>query len=163
MKLEMQDRPGQLISALTPISDLGANIIAVIHQREERRDGDTVAVQLVIDVPRDLLKTLIGRLKERDIRIIRVDEERLSFRYHVIMIGHLVHTDLVDTVDRIDRSGYAEVTEISLLMPEITGHSSALMTLGAPDHEKMEAALTLLRKVAEDKDLVLIEPMEELA
>ncbi len=37
MKLEMKDSPGQLVAALKPISDVGGNIIAVIHQRDPDR------------------------------------------------------------------------------------------------------------------------------
>ena len=41
MKLEMKDSPGQLVAALKPISEVGGNIIAVIHQRDPEVERPT--------------------------------------------------------------------------------------------------------------------------
>ncbi|MHC1629393.1 MAG: amino acid-binding protein [Methanoculleaceae archaeon] len=161
MKLEIQDRPGQLVAALTPISDVGANIIAVIHQRDQVQDLDVIDVQVVIDIPRDLLDDLLERLNQRNVKVVRMGEEHLLFTHHIIMIGHIVQTDLGDTLDQIDRSGLAEVTELSLVMPAIAEPSSARLTIRAPSQENMDRALAILTAVAEEKNLVLIEPLEE--
>ena len=77
MKLEMKDSPGQLVAALKPISDVGGNIRAVIHQRDPDVDGDTLNVQIVLELPEGRLENLIGLLKEQDVHIQRIDEERL--------------------------------------------------------------------------------------
>lgn len=58
MKLEMKDSPGQLVAALKPISDVGGNIIAVIHQRDPDPDGDTLNVQIVLELPKGRSITL---------------------------------------------------------------------------------------------------------
>ena len=79
MKLEMKDSPGQLVAALKPISDVGGNIRAVIHQRDPDVDGETLNVQIVLELPKGRLDTLIALLKEQDIHIQRIDEERLLY------------------------------------------------------------------------------------
>ena len=79
----------------------------------------------------------------------------------MILIGHLMHTDLSDTVDRIDTTGFAEVCEISMSMPEINERSTSRVMLKATNREDMDAAVTILRKVAAQKSLLLIEPLEE--
>ena len=58
MKLEMKDSPGQLVAALKPISDVGGNIIAVIHQRDPDPDDDTLNVQIVLELPKGRLDNL---------------------------------------------------------------------------------------------------------
>ena len=39
--LEIKDVPGQLVSVLSPIGDLGANLVAIIHQRDVKNENST--------------------------------------------------------------------------------------------------------------------------
>lgn len=163
MKLEMKDSPGQLVAALKPISDVGGNIIAVIHQRDPGIDGDTLNVQIVLELPKGRLDNLVGLLKDQGVKIQRIGEERLLYQRTVIMIGHLMHTDLSDTVDQIDSTGFAEVCELAMSMPAVNERSSSRITIKAVSREDMEAALAILRRVSQQKSLLLIEPLEDSA
>ncbi|MDK2915938.1 MAG: hypothetical protein PWR25_495 [Euryarchaeota archaeon] len=160
MKLEMRDQPGQLVAALQPISAVGGNIIAVIHQRETPAATETLDVQIVLELPEGRLSRLLELLREQGVSVVRIDEERLLYECTLIMIGHLMHTDLSDTVDRIDMTGSAEVTELSLVMPAISSPSSARITIRSTTREEMKKAIRILRSVAEQKDLLIIEPLE---
>src|SRR5512138_100667 len=163
MKLEMKDSPGQLVAALKPISEVGGNIIAVIHQRDPDVDGDTLNVQIVLELPKGRLENLIALLKDQGVHIQRIGEERLLYQRTVILIGHLMHTGFSDTVDQIDTTGFAEVTGLSMSMPGISERSSARLTIRAVSRDDMEAALAILRRVAQQKSLLLIEPLEDAA
>ena len=161
MKLEMKDSPGQLVAALKPISDVGGNIIAVIHQRDPDRDGDTLNVQIVLELPKGRIDNLVSLLKEQGVHIQRIGEERLLYQRTVILIGHLMHTGLSDTVDQIDSTGFAEVTWLAMSMPGVNERSSSRITIKAVSREDMEAALAILRRVSKQKSLLLIEPLED--
>jgi len=163
MKLEMKDSPGQLVAALKPISDVGGNIIAVIHQREPDQDTRTLNVQIVLELPEGRLENLTAILKGQGVHIQRIDRERLLYKRTVIIIGHLMHTDLSDTVARIDSTGFAEVSELSMSMPAVNERSSSRITIKALSKNDMESALAILRKVSEQKNLLMIEPLEEIA
>ena len=161
MKLEMKDSPGQLVAALTPISEYGGNIIAVIHQREPDASSDTLGVQIVLEIEQDRLDALVAAIKRQGVSILRLGEERLLYRQSVIMIGHLIHTDIGDTIDRIDSTGFAEVAELNVQMPAIAEPSTALITIKATTRSEMERALDLLRGVAAEKGLLIVEPLAE--
>jgi ACT domain-containing protein len=161
MKLEMKDSPGQLVAALKPISEVGGNIIAVIHQRDPDLDGDTLNVQIVLELPKGRIDNLVSLLKEQGVHIQRIGEERLLYQRTVILIGHLMHTGLSDTVDQIDSTGFAEVTELAMSMPGVNERSSSRITIKAVSREDMEAALAILRRVSRQKSLLLIEPLED--
>jgi ACT domain-containing protein len=163
MKLEMKDSPGQLVAALRPISEVGGNIIAVIHQREPDLNDDTLNVQIVLDLPEGRREKLVELLKEQGVHIQRIGEERLLYKRTVIMIGHLMHTDLSDTVDQIDSTGFAEVCELSMSMPAVNERSSSRITIKAASKGDMEAALAILRRVSHQNSLLRIEPLEEIA
>ncbi|KQC07578.1 MAG: amino acid-binding protein [Methanolinea sp. SDB] len=161
MKLEMKDAPGQLVAALQPISEVGGNIIAVIHQRDEKAEDDKLGVQIVLEIQDDRLNELIARIKNKGVNVVRIGKRRLLYTQTVIMIGHIMHTDLGDTVDRIDCTGFAEVTDMNMVMPAINEPSSALIVIRAVDRNEMEQTMEILRTVAKEKDLLIIEPLEE--
>ena len=163
MKLEMKDSPGHLVAALKPMSDVGGNIIAVIHQRDPDATDDPLNVQIVLELKEGRLDDLVALLKKQGVHIQRIGKERLLYRRTVIMIGHLMHTDLSDTVDRIDSTGFAEVSELSMSMPAVNERSSSRLTIKSLTKDDMEAAVAILRTVAKEKDLLLIEPLEEIA
>jgi ACT domain-containing protein len=163
MKLEMKDSPGQLVAALKPISDAGGNIQAVIHQHNPDSGSDTLVVQIVLELPEGRLENLIALLKEQDVHIQRIGEERLLYRRTVILIGHLMHTDLSDTIDQIDSTGFAEVSELAMSLPAVNERASSRITIKALSKEDMESALAILRRVSLQKFLLLIEPLEEIA
>jgi len=160
MKLEMKDQPGQLVAALKPISAVGGNIIAVIHQREATTPVEGLDVQIVLELPEGRLDSLLELLREQGVNVVRIGEERLLYECTLIMIGHLMHTDISDTVDRIDRTGSAEVTELSLVMPAINSPSSARITIRSTTRTEMKKAIRILREVAREKELLIIEPLE---
>jgi len=159
MKLEIKDSPGQLVGALKPISEHGGNIIAVIHQRDPEASSDTLGVQIVLEIPQERLDALVAAIQEQGVNILRLGEERLLYRQSVIMIGHLIHTDIGDTIGRIDATGFAEVAELNVHMPAIVEPSTALITIKATTRSKMEHALSLLREVAAEKGLLIVEPL----
>ena len=161
MKLEMKDSPGQLVAALKPMSEVGGNIIAVIHQRDPDSTHHTLNVQIVLELPEGRLDKLVSLLKEQDVHIQRIGKERLLYKRTVILIGHLMHTDLSDTVDQIDSTGFAEVSELAMSMPAILERSTSRVTIKAVNRDDMEAALAILRRVAHQKALLLIEPLAE--
>ena len=163
MKLEMKDTPGQLVSVLEPISKCGGNIIAVIHQRDPESDSGTLDVQIVLDLPAGRLPLLIDQIKALGVDILRIGEERLLHKRSLIMIGHIMHTDISDTVDQIDRTGFAEVSELSLSMPAIHERSSARITIKTANRADMESAVAILRRVAGKKEILVVEPLEEWA
>jgi ACT domain-containing protein len=163
MKLEMKDTPGQLVAALQPISEVGGNIIAVIHQRDEKTDGDVLSVQIVLEISEKRLPELITLIKGQGVNILRIGQERLLYKQTVILIGHLMHTDLGDTVDKIDCTGFAEVTELNIAMPAINEPSSAKIVIKSVNKTDMEKALDILREVALQKNILIIEPLEEIS
>ncbi len=159
MSLELKDIPGQLVLALTPISELHGNIMSVVHHRDERTPTGTIPVQITFGIDQEVLDELIDRLEKSGVRVARVGEERLRAAVSVILIGHIVHSDIGDTIDKIDSTGFAEVVDLSLSMPGIEKASSAYLVINAIGEKELKKSLDILRKVAKKKDLLMIEPL----
>ncbi len=159
MTLELKDIPGQLVIALSPISELHGNIMSVVHQHEEKTPRGTIPVQVTFEIDQKILNKLIERLEKSGVRVARVGEERLRSSVSVILIGHIIHSDIGDTIDRIDSTGFAEVVDLSLSMPAIEKTSSAYLVINAVGEKELKKALDVLREVANKKDLLMIEPI----
>ncbi len=99
---------------------------------------------------------LVERLKERGVNVVRIGEERLKDSMVVLLIGHIVHSDLRETIDGIDSTGFAEVVELSLSMPGVDMTSSASVTLSAIGKEELKDALDILEATAEKKGIMVI-------
>lgn len=159
MTLELKDIPGQLVLALAPISELHGNIMSVVHQHEEKTPRGTIPVQITFEIDQSVLTKLIGRLEKSGVGVARVGEERLRSSVSVVLIGHIIHSDIGDTIDRIDKTGFAEVVDLSLSMPAIEKTSSAYLVINAEGEKELKNALDILREVASKKDLLMIEPI----
>ena len=159
MTLELKDIPGQLVLALAPISELHGNIMSVVHQHEEKTPRGTIPVQVTFEIDQSVLDELIEKLETSGVRVARVGEERLRSSVSVVLIGHIIHSDIGDTIDKIDKTGFAEVVDLSLSMPAIERTSSAYLVINAVGIKELKKALEVLREVAAKKELLMIEPI----
>ena len=161
MDLELKDKPGQLVQALKPLSTFGANIMSVLHQHDQRTPRGAIPVQVVFQLTNGKLNDIIAGLEDSGVRIVRVGKKLMYEEVTVILIGHIVHSDMGDTIDQIDSTGFAEVVNLSISMPGINEPSSASLVINAVDMAQLGKALDILRRVASEKDLLVIEPIEK--
>jgi ACT domain-containing protein len=133
--------------------------VSVVHHHEERTSRGTIALQVIFDME-DGLGSLKEELESRDIKVTRVNQIRLLEHKTVVLVGHIIHSDIRDTIEQIDSTGYAEVVDLSMSMPGISLKSSARIGINAAGKDEMKKAVRLLRNIAQEKELLLIEPIE---
>lgn len=158
LDLVLKDVPGQLVKALEPVSQYGGNIISIVHMREEIKGG-RVPVHVVVQVEPENLEKIIGELERRDIWVSNVGEIKKKQKLTVMLIGHVVDTDLRDTIDRINEIKGALVLDLGLAMPHPEKESSARMDIEISDPRKAKAVLRRLEEVARKKGLLVIRSM----
>lgn len=156
MDIELEDIPGQLVHALEPVSDFGGNILSVLHQRDKKTPSGRIPVQLVVEIEEQKLDKLVDRLKGKGMNVVRIGKERLKESMVVLLIGHIVHSDIRETIDSIDSTGFAEVVKLSLSMPAVDKKSSASLTLSAIGEDELNEALTILEEATNKKDIMVI-------
>ena len=71
----------------------------------------------------------------------------------------MIHTGIQDTIDEIDKTGFAEVVDLSLSMPGINLLSSTLIKIDAVSKEDLQKALKILKEISAKKDLLMILPI----
>ncbi len=159
--VELEDKPGQLIKVLEPISKMGGNIVGIVHQRGKRTPLNRVPVEISLKIESRKLDKLLESIRERGIIVRSFNEVRLTATTSVLLIGHIIHTDISDTITKIDVDGEAECIEMHVSMPEIAGPSTAVLTISASGYGKLEEALEKLREICRRKGLIMVEPINE--
>jgi len=161
LEMELEDVPGQLVKVLEPISSFGGNILNVLHERERKTPLGRVPVRVVFEVDEKVkLNRIVGALRDMGVRIIRVGEKEGAVRSTVLLIGHIIHTDIRDTVDRLNVLHGVRISDLSLAMGAIGQESAARATITADDGVRARAALSRLEKIAMGKRLLMITSLE---
>ncbi|WP_277553846.1 amino acid-binding protein [Halobaculum limi] len=162
IRLELVDEPGQLLAALEPIADNGANLLSIFHERGNLTPRGRIPVEVDIECPPARFEPLLEDLRERGVNVIQADAEEYGDEVTLVLVGHLVDTDLSGTLKSIqDRSG-ASVADIDLSAPAGAGseaHSSARLRLRARADDIPDVIATV-REVASEKDIRVIAPLE---
>jgi ACT domain-containing protein len=160
LDLQLKDVPGQLVKALVPISSFGGNIVSVVHMREKGPKGERVPVHVILEMDNSgRLEKMLNALEDRDIWVSKVGEVRKKEGITVILIGHIVDTDVRDTIDKINAIRGAMVADLALAMPHPEKETSARMDIDVADSEIGKKVLERLDEIAKDKDLVVVKSL----
>jgi ACT domain-containing protein len=161
VRLELADEPGQLLAALRPIADHGGNLLSIFHERGNITPRGRIPVEVDLECPPDRFDDIVDALRGEGITVIQAGTERYGEELSIVLVGHLVDTDLSDTLHRIERSTAASLSDLSLSAPEGTDEPSSARLRIATRAGQTEAALDAVRSVAAEKDLDVIEPLTE--
>lgn len=160
LDLQLKDVPGQLVKALIPISSLGGNIVSVVHMREKGPKGERVPVHVIFEMDNSgRLEKILKALEDMDIWVSKVGEVKKKEEITVILIGHIVDTDVRDTIDKINAISGAMVADLALAMPHPEKETSARMDIDVADSEIGKKVLQRLDEIAKDKDLVVVKSL----
>lgn len=152
--LELLDVPGQLVSALEPISGLGANLVTVIHKRDYKNENGKVPVQLTLEGEQEDLQNVVSRFEDLGFTIIEMDGVVKKEKISTVLFGHIVDQDLRDTMDKINALDGVLIVAFDI---KLNGEekSTALINIEA-DVGRKQAVFDRIAEIAEEKDLLVI-------
>ena len=117
VRLELADEPGQLLAALRPIADEGANLLSIFHERGHLTPRGRIPVEVDLECPPSRFESVLDALRAEGVSIVEADAEQYGEHLMVMLVGDLVGTDLSDTVMSIESSPTATVEDLSLSAP----------------------------------------------
>ena len=159
VRLELVDEPGELLRALGPIANNGGNLLSIFHERGNVTPRGHIPVEVDLEATPERFDTIVDALREEGVNVIQAGQERYSEEVTVVLVGHLVNTDLSDTLSRMRSETDGRVTDLALSAPEGVDDSSSARIRLAIEEGSVEDALGAIRAVAEEKDLRVIEPL----
>ncbi|WP_375137059.1 amino acid-binding protein [Halostella salina] len=159
VRLELVDEPGELLRALQPIADNGGNLLSIFHERGNLTPRGHIPVEVDLECTPDRFDDVVAALRDAGVNVIQAGAEQYSEEMTVLLAGHLIDTDLSDTLNRIEECAGASVADISLSSPEGTADASSARLRLAVESGRVDDVLAGIRAVAEDKELRVIEPL----
>ncbi|USZ72008.1 amino acid-binding protein [Natronosalvus halobius] len=159
VRLELVDEPGELLRALAPISEHGGNLLSIHHERGNITPRGHIPVEVDLECVPARFDDVVDGLREAGINVIQAGPERYGEELTVVLVGHLVETDLSDSLSRIEGEAHAGVLDLSLNAPDGTDAISSARLRLAVDTGRRETVLDALRSLADEKGLSLIEPL----
>ena len=151
------------MAALSPISENGGNLLSIFHERGNLTPRGHIPVEVDLECPPDRFETIVEALRDNGVNVIQAGAERYGEELSILLVGHLIDTDLSDTLRRIQNCTDATVTDLSLSAPEGTDDVSSARLRLATRAGKTEQVLSAVREVAEEKDLNVVEPLTEVS
>ena len=159
VRLELVDEPGQLLAALHPIADNGGNLLSIYHERGNKTPRGRIPVEVDFEATQERFDDIVEALRREGVNVMQAGTERYAEEVTLLLFGHLIDTDLSDTLSRIEACASASVADVSLAAPQGTEEaSSARLRLEARAGET-EQALAAVRELAAEKELRLVEPL----
>ncbi|WP_424013952.1 amino acid-binding protein [Halorubrum xinjiangense] len=159
VRLELVDEPGQLLAALHPIADNGGNLLSIYHERGNKTPRGRIPVEVDFEATAERFEEIVDALRSEGVNVMQAGTERYAEEVTILLFGHLIDTDLSDTLSRIEACESASVADVSLAAPQGTEEvSSARLRLEARAGET-DAALAAVRELADEKELRVVEPL----
>ena len=162
VRLELADEPGELLAALRPIADNGGNLLSIFHERGNVTPRGRIPVEVDLECPPDQFETIVEALRAEGVNVIQAGAEFYSEEVTTILVGHVVDTDISDTLDRIEENANVSLTDLSLSAPQGTQDVSSARLRLATREGRTDDALAAVREIAADKGLHVIEPLTEV-
>jgi ACT domain-containing protein len=153
--LELLDVPGQLLDALDPIGKLGANIVAVIHQRDVKTERGTVPVHITLEGDEETLKRVLDSIENMDIQIMEVDGVVKKEKITTIFIGNIVDQDLKETVKVLNNINGVSVADLDLKMSDNPTKSASRIVIEA-DYGIKKSLMENIKELGRSKGFLVI-------
>jgi len=163
IRLELVDKPGELLAALNPIAENGGNLLSIFHERGNLTPRGHIPVEVDVECPPDRFETIVEALREEGVNVIQAGAERYGEELTLLLVGDIVDTDLSDTLRRIESSTDATLADLSLSAPEGRNAASSARLRLATRTGRMDEVFAHVRDIADEKELDVIEPLVEVA
>ncbi|WP_049985194.1 amino acid-binding protein [Halobellus rufus] len=159
IRLELADEPGQLLAALEPISENGGNLLSIFHERGNVTPRGRIPVEVDVEATPDRFEAIVDALREGGVNVVQAGAEHYAEEVVVLLVGHLVDTDLSDTLRRVEENPATSIADFSLNAPEGRNDTSSARLRIATRSGETAAALELVREIASEKELHVVEPL----
>ncbi|MFA1609432.1 amino acid-binding protein [Halobellus rubicundus] len=159
IRLELADQPGQLLAALEPISANGGNLLSIFHERGNVTPRGRIPVEVDVEATPDRFEAIVAALRDEGVNVVQAGAEHYAEEVVVVLVGHLVDTDLSDTLRRIEQYPSTSIADFSLNAPEGRSDTSSARLRMATRAGETAEAISLVREIAEEKDLHVVEPL----
>ncbi|MBR1973777.1 MAG: hypothetical protein IKC93_05895 [Candidatus Methanomethylophilaceae archaeon] len=154
----VKDVPGQLVAALDPMSVLNANIIGVVHSREQVISG-RIAVNLTFDIDPERIDKLKEIWKEKDVIVVRIDSA-IDLRSIVFMIIGDINAVTIEEL-MIAATEKVDIQSKNIrIYSNSSGRNTCMISISVKTQEELDALDDFISKGCEERGYTYIRGVE---
>ena len=154
----VRDVPGQLVAALEPMSTVNANIIGVVHSREQTISG-RIAVDLTFDIDPDSIETLKNIWVSKDVVVAKIGSVIDLHNSAFMVIGDVNAAGMDEIMDYARGKVGIETCDIRL-SSRSSGNNTALVSASVKSEEDMDALGRIVAEKCREKGYTFIRGVE---
>jgi len=125
IRMELVDRPGELLRALEPIAENNGNLLSIFHQRGSVTPRGRIPVEVDLEATPERFDMIVDALRDTGVNVMQAGTEQFTEEVSVVLVGHLIDTDISDTLSRFQDCSGASVTDVSLSAAWGSGEESS--------------------------------------
>ena len=140
VRLELADRPGELLRVLEPISSSGGNLLSIFHERGDITPRGKIPVEIDLECSQEQFEAILSSYSDLDIQVTQSGEELYRGELVVLLIGDAIANDLSSVIASIDASGSVAVIESSVnRSSESPAEASSILRLAIKEGNQLQA------------------------
>jgi len=157
----LEDKPGELSKILDIVARNKGNLFSIAHLREKSKDNK-VPVVVKFQGTEQTFKDITADMKKAEVEITEksfgsLEESNLLRDF--ILIGHVIDTDLRDTIYSLCGQG-AMIKALDFSIQGLKHPSSVFVEVVANNSSSMEKTMAEMKKITKKKELLMIEQLE---
>lgn len=154
----VKDVPGQLVSALEPMSTVNANIIGVVHSRDQTISG-RISVDLTFDIEPCLIETLKNIWVSRDVVVAKIGTVIDLHNTVFMVIGKINAATMDEMMDRAREVVDIETCDIRL-SSRSSGNNAALVSASVKSEADLHELCRIVSGQCESRGYTYIRDVE---
>ena len=157
LELKLEDKPGELSKVLDIVADNKGNLFSVSHIRERKREG-YLPVIIQFQASNEDFNGIVKGLEAKGISITEKTiggKEEAQLEQEFILIGHVIDTDIKDTIYSICNKDVM-IKSLDISLKSLKDPSSVFAEIGAKNAKALDEAMKKLAVTAAKKKLLLI-------
>ena len=154
----VRDVPGQLVAALEPMSTVNANIIGVVHSRDQTMSG-RISVDLTFDIDPDLIETLKNIWVSKDVIVNKIGTVIDLHNTVFMVIGDVTASSMDAIMAAAKEKAAVEACDIRISSSS-SGRNTALVTASVKSEEDLGTLEEVIGKECKSKGFTLIRGVE---
>ena len=154
----VRDVPGQLVAALEPMSTVNANIIGVVHSRDQTMSG-RISVDLTFDIDPDLIETLKNIWVSKDVIVAKIGTVIDLHNTVFMVIGDVTASSMDAIMAAAKEKAAVEACDIRISSSS-SGRNTALVTASVKSEEDLGKLEEVIGQECRSRGYTLIRGVE---
>lgn len=161
IRVEMMDRPGELLTALKPISINGGNLLAIHHERGKKTPKGQIPVEIDFEATTQDYESIVKSLRGVGYTVTEHSRAQYAGEFIFLLIGNVIENNLIDIVQHIEAQDGVAVENVSLIPNQKDRSSSTARFVLATQEEREREISDSIRSITDEMNLRMIEPITE--